>query len=54
MADTAVHYLSTLTVTNLHIDLSAFRMDLRSFMPYMKVSGVQSFVWRDELLADQR
>ncbi|XP_046442167.1 uncharacterized protein LOC124192739 [Daphnia pulex] len=40
IANTAVHYLSTLTVTTLHIDLNAFRMDLRSFMPYMKIDGL--------------
>ena len=37
IANTAVHYLSSLTVTTLHIDLNQFRMDLRSYMPYMKV-----------------
>ena len=39
MADTAVRYLSTLVVTSLHIDIAQLRMDLRAYMPYMKVSG---------------
>ncbi|XP_057364922.1 uncharacterized protein LOC130685614 [Daphnia carinata] len=40
VADTAVHYLSTLVVTTLHIDLAQLSMDLRSFMPYMKIDGL--------------
>nr|CAH0098060.1 unnamed protein product [Daphnia galeata] len=40
IANTAVHYLSSLTVTTLHIDLNQFRMDLRSYMSYMKIDGL--------------
>ena len=41
-ANVAVSGLSLLTVTSLHLDLSALTMDLRAFMPYLKVSAYKS------------
>lgn len=38
-ANVAVTGLSLLTVTSLHLDLSALTMDLRAFMPYLKIDG---------------
>jgi len=41
-ANVQVTGLSLLTVTTLHMDLSNLTMDLRAFMPYMRIDGLYS------------